>query len=158
MKRNNSQGRIAAWFAIFLFVAAMATTFVGQAAPHDAAALTPDRELSAWLVPSRPLLAQVTASDVTPPAELGTVAPALLGPLQSFLQGQAATHPWIVTVLLIVGCLRFFLKPLVAAAHYYAESTETPKDDELIAKIEDSAPLKIVYFCFDWFASLKLRK
>lgn len=146
----NSLKRYAApLLVIFMFVVATATVFVGQAA--DTPRSTDNAPVLSDLIVNTP-------GDVAPLPELGPVAPALLDPLKGYLQSQAVNHPIWITVFLVIGCLRFFLKPAVAAAHWYAEQTATKKDDELIAKIENSVALKLAFFCFDWFASLKPRR
>lgn len=99
-----------------------------------------------------PLLAQAgptTNATVNAIAETGTSVGT------PFIAKFAADHPWLVTLLLIVGALRFVLKPIVAALHAWAASTEDPRDDELIAKVESSTSWKWALFVIDWLGSIK---
>lgn len=64
----------------------------------------------------------------------------------------------ITNILLILGAFRLVVKPAIAAVHSYADATETPKDNELITKIENSPALKWTYFVLDWAFSYKVRK
>lgn len=84
-------------------------------------------------------------------------SPILTGALP-FIVEFAQAHSWLATVLFIVGLLRVIMKPLVALAHSVAEYTDTPKDNEFLAKVENSKALATVFFCLDWFGSIKLRK
>lgn len=95
----------------------------------------------------------VPADPVTPNAN--DAAQSAAGSLISTLAQKA---PWVMTLLAIVGALRLTVKPIVAAIHSYAESTATPKDDALIAKIENSKALAALFFVLDWFGSVKIRK
>lgn len=141
-----NQKRLAAWFVILWFLVAMGIVLVGHAA-----VTLPVGPVSILAPVSSPAAATVGTADPV-------VGPLNLDPVASWIEGQAAVHPWIVTAFLVLGALRFFLKPIVAAAHWIAEQTATPKDDELIATIESSRELKVAMFVFDWLCSLKIRK
>lgn len=76
----------------------------------------------------------------------------------NFIVDLATKYPWVVTVVAIIGTLRLLVKPVIAAAHSYAESTNSPKAEALIEKIENSKLLSTVFFVLDWFGSVKVRK
>lgn len=86
------------------------------------------------------------AADTQPPPEWFT----------KFVVPLIFKHAWLATVVLVMGALRFVVKPVIAGLHWYAERTETPKDDEFIARIENSKVLKWLLFALDWIASVKV--
>jgi len=62
----------------------------------------------------------------------------------------------VVQVLVFVGSLRVFLKPVVSFAKTYVEFTPSKGDNEKVAKVLDSKLYKSAAYLLDWFASLKL--
>jgi len=104
------------------------------------------------------LLAFAVASwGQTPDAGAGAAVAPLDG-ASNFIVDLAVKYPWIVTVVAIIGTLRLLVKPVIAAAHSYAEATNSPKAEALIEKIENSKALSTVFFALDWFGSFKVRK
>ena len=83
-------------------------------------------------------------------------ATVVTGLLKSFL--PPGVYSVITNILLILGAFRLVVKPAIAAIHSYADATETPKDNELITKIENSSALRWTYFVLDWAFSYKVRK
>lgn len=69
-----------------------------------------------------------------------------------------AKYPTLATVVFVIGALRTVLKPVVALLHSLANSTATPKDNALLAKLESSKALRGILFVIDWAASIKVRK
>jgi len=78
--------------------------------------------------------------------------------IAAFILQFATNHPYILTILMVIGSLRAILKPLFALARAYTQSTETKADDELVDKVEQSKAYKALVFVLDWFASVKLIK
>mgnify|MGYP000517318420 CR=1 FL=1 len=74
----------------------------------------------------------------------------------SFLNKNPNTAPIIVVLITIQGFCRLWLKPLMTAIVNFTNWTETPKDNEFIAKILDSKAYKAFSFVIDWFLSIKL--
>lgn len=85
-----------------------------------------------------------------------TAAPVAESP--QWLLDLAAKHPWIVTVLLVVGTLRLAVKPAFSIWHTYVAATETTKDDEFLEKVETSKWLKWILYALDYVASVKIKK
>lgn len=78
--------------------------------------------------------------------------------LMQLLAGFIAKYPIGASILLIVGVLRAVNKPLFALLHAFVDTTESKKDDELLAKAESSKLYKGVAFVLDWLGSIKLKK
>ncbi len=79
-----------------------------------------------------------------------------LGPIaEQYLGKLPAT---VLQVLVLIGALRLVVKPLMVALTAFAKETETPKDDEVLAKIETSKAYKLLLFVLDWLASIKIKK
>jgi hypothetical protein len=91
-------------------------------------------------------------------ADADTPLTPAVDPLAPLVQGLAGKYGAVVQLCLVMGALRFAIKPLIAAAHYYAEQTETKLDDEFVRRIENSPALKTLLFLLDWVASIKLPK
>lgn len=108
-------------------------------------------------LPPLPVLSPTHDSSTISTNDAGSPSPVLTGALP-FIVEFAQAHSWLAMVLFIVGLLRVIVKPLVALAHSVAEYTDTPKDNEFLAKVENSKALATVFFCLDWFGSIKLRK
>jgi hypothetical protein len=60
----------------------------------------------------------------------------------SFITQQAAAHPWLLATLVWLGVAGRILQPLLDFLHQVVKETPTPKDDELLARIEASKVLK----------------
>lgn len=67
-------------------------------------------------------------------------------------------YPLIASVLLVIGGCRVVLKPLMSVLRSLAIYTPTPKDDEILDKVEDSKVYKGVVWVLDYLFSLKLIK
>lgn len=65
-------------------------------------------------------------------------------------------YPQIVGVLVVVGALRVVLKPLMAMLQSYVDYTVDTKDNEMLAKLMDSAAYKALAYALDLLGSIKL--
>jgi hypothetical protein len=64
----------------------------------------------------------------------------------------------VVAVFAVIGTLRAVFKPLFALAEAFVKSTESTKDDEVLAGVKASSIYKIVAFLLDYLGSIKLPK
>jgi hypothetical protein len=102
------------------------------------------------------VMGQDPAATAAPSVDSTAVAAtSVAGPL---LDAALGKYGWLLMAVTVVGSLRLVVKPIIAFAHSIADATATPKDNELIAKIESSKALSTVCFCLDWLGSFKLRK
>jgi hypothetical protein len=69
----------------------------------------------------------------------------------------AERYPVVASLLLLLGALRFVIKPVMTAIHFFVASTESKKDDEMLAKVEHSWLFTGFLFLVDWIASIKLK-
>lgn len=76
----------------------------------------------------------------------------------NFVTLFAASHPYVTTILLVMGTLRAIFKPLTFLAEAYVKSTPDTKDDETLAEVENSKLYKGFAFVLDYLASVKLIK
>jgi len=74
------------------------------------------------------------------------------------LHGLVTKYPIITSILLFMGILRVVMKPLFAVLHAYVIATPSEEDNKLLGKVEDSVPLKGLFFVLDYLASIKLIK
>lgn len=68
----------------------------------------------------------------------------------------AKDWPILASIIVIMGTLRMFLKPVFTFIKEIVALTKTTKDDEVVAKVEASAAYKWVMFLVDYLASIKL--
>lgn len=66
--------------------------------------------------------------------------------------------PFFPQLLMIMGLLRIINKPLFTFLHTFTNATETPKDNELLIKLQSSKGYRTFLFIIDWFGSVKLKK
>lgn len=83
-----------------------------------------------------------------------TIITTLLGIFVQF----AKDWPILASIIVVMGTLRLFLKPVMTFLHAIADATPTPKDNDALNKVESSMLWKIVNFVIDYFASIKLEK
>jgi hypothetical protein len=74
----------------------------------------------------------------------------------ALVQQAMEKYPQVVSILVVIGALRVVLKPLMAVLQSYVDYTVDPKDNELLAKILDSAPYKALAYALDLLGSIKL--
>lgn len=68
----------------------------------------------------------------------------------------ASKYPIFLTVISVIGLLRLLVKPIFSIAHAVADWSDTPKDDEFLARVESSKILKGILFVLDYVASVKV--
>ena len=76
--------------------------------------------------------------------------------LTPIIQALGTKFGWLVAVIAWVGTLRLLVKPVFEILHTIAAKTQTTKDDEFIANLEQSKAFKTVLFILDWLTSVKL--
>lgn len=85
-------------------------------------------------------------------------SPAIVGGgLEQTIIQLAQDHPWLVTLLALIGGLRLVIKPIMAGARFFAAKTETTKDDAALDAIERSYLYTMFLFALDWLTSIKLK-
>ncbi len=68
----------------------------------------------------------------------------------------AAQYPIVATILMVVGVLRLVNKPLFAFLNTVVAATPTPKDNEILKKIETSKAYQYISFLLDYLGSVKM--
>jgi hypothetical protein len=68
----------------------------------------------------------------------------------------ANQYPLIASLLIALGSLRLFIKPLMAGLRLWTSSTDTRRDDEILDKVERSWAYTGFLFLLDWLTSIKL--
>lgn len=76
--------------------------------------------------------------------------------LVSFLSPLVTQHPWIASVLLLVGVLRSVFKPIVTLLEQRAAATADTADDERLKKAEASWWFRALAWLLDFGASIKV--
>lgn len=72
---------------------------------------------------------------------------------------QLATQfPVLASIIFVMGLMRLVFKPLMEIIHNVVATTESPKDDAVLAKIESSIPFKVLAFLVDYIGSIKIKK
>ncbi len=64
-------------------------------------------------------------------------------------------YPVIGSIVAVVGLIRIIVKPIMVALKTIVDSTESPKDNELLVKVEESKVYKALMFLLDYLASVK---
>lgn len=77
---------------------------------------------------------------------------------QSAANYLANTYPIISTLIFAIGLVRVVNKPIFSILHKLAAETETKRDDEILAVVEESKWYKGLSYVLDWTASIKLPK
>lgn len=98
-------------------------------------------------------LAQVLASpspSVAPTAAISDAAPA------PWLLELLLKWPKLTSVLVIVGALRLTLKPLFSFLHQALPAWGLVAWDQSVTAVEQSKPMKVVYFVLDYLGSIKM--
>ena len=78
--------------------------------------------------------------------------------LNGIIDGLMGKYEWFITVILWIGFLRTVFKPTMTWLHTIADATPTTKDNEALAKAENSKFYSIFVFALDWLASIKIKK
>lgn len=99
-----------------------------------------------------PALAFCQAVSPTPAAS--PIASSAIAP--SWLVSLAVSHPWILSVLAVVGMLRLLLKPLFAGLHTFFEGAGLTSYDAEETAIEQSKAMSVLFFVLDYLGSIKV--
>jgi|SRR5690349_7622164 len=83
-------------------------------------------------------------------------APAANDAVSKLIVEQAAKHPWIITILTVLGIAARLIQPTVDYLHKVVKETPTTKDDEFLAKIEGSTVLKWLNKILSYCAGINL--
>ena len=75
---------------------------------------------------------------------------------QPLIEAIAGKHGSVVQIIVLIGSLRVFLKPLTSLARTYVEFTPGDEDNKKLDKILESKVYKKASYLIDYFASLKL--
>jgi len=103
-------------------------------------------------------LCELAAETNSGPA-VESVAPQIPVQAGTAIENILAKFPAAATAFFaFIGLCRFFAKPMMEAGHKYADWTDTPKDNEFLAKVESSKAWRVFLFVLDWLFSLKIRK
>mgnify|MGYP005704108699 FL=1 len=65
-------------------------------------------------------------------------------------------RPTVATILMVIGGLRLFLKPVISFMHWLGK--EWKWLEKLVVRIETSKWLGMVEYVLDWMASVKVKK
>ncbi len=65
-------------------------------------------------------------------------------------------YPTVATILMVIGGLRLFLKPVISFLHWLGK--EWKWLEKLAVRIESSKWLGMVEYVLDWMASVKVKK
>lgn len=68
----------------------------------------------------------------------------------------AEQHPFIASVVAVVGVLRIIFKPIMSVIEAYIAYTPDKGDDAKLEEVKSGKVYKAVAFVLDWFASVKL--
>lgn len=79
----------------------------------------------------------------------------LLTLLAPVLASVAGEHGVALQIIAIIGTLRIFIKPIMAAIEAGVLQSESKKDDEVLAKVQGNKITKLVLFLIDLVASIK---
>jgi hypothetical protein len=77
------------------------------------------------------------AGQPTPPAELMLPSPDLAGRVaEPWILEQARSHPWIISVLVIIGALRVMVRTIVGMVEAWVRRTPGVEDDARLARVQ----------------------
>lgn len=104
------------------------------------------------------LLAPAAVAQAAPAVEEAhLIAPETAAAIaQPFIVTASLKYPWVITVLVVIGGLRFFFKPLTSLVEAYVRSTPQTKDDEFFDRVRYSPGFKWVAWLLDFGASIKV--
>lgn len=74
----------------------------------------------------------------------------------AFILQLASKYPVVATVLMVIGTLRVFFKPIFAAIEVAVGESASKRDDEVLAGFKASKFYKVLVFILDLTASIKL--
>jgi len=77
--------------------------------------------------------------------------------LVEILSYLANQFPIVMTILSVVGLLRFVFKPVMAIVENVVAETPSKKDDEALAKFKTSKVYSVLVWIVDLLSSVKLK-
>jgi hypothetical protein len=77
--------------------------------------------------------------------------------LKPLIEAYGGNFGVAVQVVAVVGTLRLFFKPIVAAVESAVKESSSTKDDELLATVQGNSIYKGFIFLLDLIASIKLK-
>ena len=78
--------------------------------------------------------------------------------IKNLIETYGAQYPAVVSIIAIVGTLRLFVKPVMAAIEQIVAATPTKEDDKFLKELKESEAYKWFVFLLDWLTSIKLPK
>ena len=94
------------------------------------------------------------AEEVAPAIPFDPQTAAVLA--EPWVSAVAREHPWLVTVLLVIGALRAVFKPVMALLRMRAAATPDPSDDAALSRWETSPLARLLTWSLDFVASIKV--
>lgn len=73
-----------------------------------------------------------------------------------WVSAVAREHPYLVTVLLVIGALRAVFKPVMALLRMRAAATPDPSDDAALSRWETTPLARLLTWSLDFVASIKV--
>lgn len=77
--------------------------------------------------------------------------------LKPLIEAYGGSFGVAVQVVAWVGSFRLFFKPIMAAIESAVKESESKKDDEVLAKVQENKIYKLVIFLLDLLASIKIK-
>ena len=68
---------------------------------------------------------------------------------------MAAKYTWIVTILTVLGIIRFVMKPVMTCVEAVIHATPTDVDDKFLTKCQGSVLYRWFFWVLDWLGSVK---
>jgi len=77
-----------------------------------------------------------------------------------FIAELAKSHPWIATLISVMGLCRIFAKPIFSFIHAIIDLTPSTKDDGVLASLSKFFAEhwlgKVITYLIDWTTSIKI--
>jgi hypothetical protein len=77
--------------------------------------------------------------------------------LAPLIEAYGGQYGWAVSAVAIVGTLRLFFKPIMAAIETGVKESETKADDKVLAKVQGNIIYKAFIFLVDLIGSIKIK-
>lgn len=68
----------------------------------------------------------------------------------------ASEHPTLATMIVLMGSMRMFAKPVVSAIRQIIVLTPSKADDVWLDKMEKKGWVKVLLYVLDWVSSIKI--
>ena len=76
--------------------------------------------------------------------------------ISAFILSLATKFPVLLTIISAVGMLRLILKPTFSYLHLVLGAVHATSLDKDVTIVEQSMPVKWLYYALDWIASVKI--